>query len=319
VETCEGVLDGSVKAFVGLGGNFVRAVPERERIEAAWTKLRLTVQIATKLNRSHLVHGEIAYLLPCLGRIEIDRQNGVEQAVSMEDSTGAMHGSRGQAEPASDTLRSEPAIVAGLAKALLPPNPRVPWDAWVADYAQVREQIANVYPEIFHHFEARMWTPGGFHRPSPPRELQWKTKNGKANFLFREQLEEDDDIRVWRTDGVLRLTTVRSFDQFNTTIYGYHDRFRGIHGTRHILMMNRADMERRGLLEGSIVHATTVADDMERTVTGLRVVPYDIPQGCVAGYYPELNPLVPLWHHAIGSKVPGYKSVPIRVASAGQA
>jgi len=313
VETCEGVLNGTVKAFIGLGGNFVRAVPDRERIEPAWTKLRVTVQIATKLNRSHLVHGEVAYLLPCLGRIEIDRQASGEQAVSMESSIGHMHGSRGAAEPASPLLRSEPAIVAGIAKAALTPNAHVPWDEWVADYSRVRDAIAKTYPEIFHDFNARLWTPGGFPRPLGARERVWKTPNGKANFITPKSLDEDPDIPGAGPD-VLRLTTIRSIGQFNTTIYDHDDRYRGIEGTRMVLLANLEDLARLGLREGDLVSAHTVADDgVQREVRGLRIVPYDIPLGCIAGYYPECNPLIPLWHHAEGSKVPAAKSIPIRL------
>jgi len=313
VETCQGLLDGSVKAIVSLGGNLLRAVPEQVRVEAAWRRLPLSVQIATKLNRSHLIHGEVAYLLPCLGRIEIDRQASGEQAVSMEDSTGCMHGSRGMAEPASAQLLSEPAIVAGIAKALLGTDTRVPWDEWVGDYAKVRAAIAATYPEIFHDFEARMWTPGGFQRPLPAQHREWKTPNGKANFISPPSLDEDDDMTA-RGPDVIRLTTLRSFDQFNTTVYGNHDRFRGIHGTRLVLMMNDADIRRLGFTDGAMVRATTAATDgAPREVDNLRIVRYDIPRGCAAGYFPELNPLVPLWHHAVGSQVPGYKSIPIRL------
>jgi molybdopterin-dependent oxidoreductase alpha subunit len=313
VETCEGLLDGSVKAIVSLGGNLMRAVPDSPRIEQGWRRTQLTVQIATKLNRSHVVHGAAAWLLPCLGRIEIDRQASGEQAVSMEDSTGCMHGSRGVAEPASSKLLSEPAIVAGIAKATLGPT-RVPWDDWVADYAKVREAIAQTYPDIFHDFEARMWRPGGFHRPLKACQREWDTPNGKANFICPPSLDEDDDMTAHGPD-VIRLTTLRSFDQFNTTVYGNHDRFRGIHGTRHVLMMNDADIARLGLADGQVVRATTAATDGgPREVAGLRIVRYDIPPGCAAGYFPELTPLVPLWHHAVTSQVPAYKSIPIRLS-----
>ena len=230
----------------------------------------------------------------------------------MEDSTGCMHGSRGVAEPASDKLLSEPAIVAGIAKATLGPN-KVPWDAWVADYAKVREAIAKTYPEIFHDFERRMWQPGGFHRPLGACHREWKTPNGKANFIVPPSLEEDDDMTA-RGPDVIRLTTLRSFDQFNTTVYGLHDRFRGIHGTRRVLMMNGEDIARLGFADGQLVRASTAANDgVTREVPGLRIVRYDIPPGCAAGYFPELTPLVPLWHHAVGSLVPAYKSVPIRL------
>jgi molybdopterin-dependent oxidoreductase alpha subunit len=313
IEACQGVLDGSVKAIVSLGGNLLRAVPDQDRIEAAWRRLPLSVQIATKLNHTHLIHGETAYLLPCLGRIEIDRQASGEQAVSMEDSTGCMHGSRGMAEPASDKLLSEPAIVAGIAKALFGEAKNVPWDEWVADYAKVRVAISQTYPEIFHDFEARMWMPGGFHRPLPAQHREWKTPSGKANFISPTSLDEDSDMTA-RGPDVIRLTTIRSFDQFNTTVYGYHDRFRGIHGTRKVLMMNGADIERLGFEDGALVCATTAATDgAPREVGDLRIVRYDIPQGCAAGYFPELNPLVPLWHHAVESQVPAYKAIPIRL------
>ena len=314
VETCKGLVDGSVKAIVSLGGNLLRAVPDGPRIEAGWRKAKLSVQIATKLNRSHVVHAEVAYLLPCLGRIEIDRQGGVEQAVSMEDSTGCMHGSRGMAEPASDKLLSEPAIVAGIARATLVTTTKVPWDEWVADYAKVRMAIEQTYPDIFKDFEQRMWQPGGFHRPLPACHREWKTPTGKANFICPPSLDEDDDMAAHGPD-VIRLTTLRSFDQFNTTVYGNHDRFRGIHGTRHVLMMNDADIGRLGFADGQMVRATTASTDgAPREVGGLRIVRYDIPRGCVAGYFPELNPLVPLWHHAVGSQVPAYKAIPIRLS-----
>ena len=195
VETCQGLLDGSVNAFVSLGGNFVRAVPETGLIEAAWTRLKLTVQIATKLNRSHLVHGRAAYLLPCLGRIEVDDQATGPQAVTMEDSTGCMHASRGVTEPASPHLRSEPAILAGIARALFKPSPKFDWDRWVGDYSLIRDEIAAIFPAIFSEFNSRMETPGGFRRPSPASHREWKTPNGKANFKTPRSLNEDPTCR----------------------------------------------------------------------------------------------------------------------------
>lgn len=312
VETCEGVLSGHVKAFVSLGGNFVRAVPDTRRVEPAWRKLHLTVNIATKLNRSHLIHGRIAYLLPCLGRLEIDRQGGAEQAVSTEDSTGCMHGSRGFVEPAAPSLRSEAAIIAGIAQALLPPNSRVPWGGWVNDYALIRDAIERTWPEIFRDFNQRMFTPGGFHRPLPARHRQWKTETGKANFIRLSAIDADPDMREPNGD-VLRLMTLRSNDQFNTTIYGFEDRFRGIHGTREVLLISPQDIERHGLRAGDRVTVSTVAEDFVREVPNLQVVPYAIPVGCAAAYYPECNVLIPLWHHAVGSQVPASKSIPIRI------
>ncbi|MFM9925874.1 FdhF/YdeP family oxidoreductase [Variovorax sp. H27-G14] len=317
VEVCEGLLDGSVRAFIGLGGNFVRAVPETGLVEAAWRRLRLTVQIATKLNRSHLVHGEVSYVLPCLGRIEIDRQATGEQTVAVEDSTGFMHASKGMAEPAAATLLSEAAIVAGIAKATLPPNALVPWDAWVGDYALVRDAIEATWPDIFGDFNARFRTPGGFQRPVPARHRVWKTKTGKANFMAFDSMVADPDTPVAGPD-VLRLMTLRSDDQFNTTIYGMDDRFRGVYGTRTVLLMNTEDIARLGFKEGDLVTAgTAVNDGHVREVHGLRVTPYDIPRGCVGGYYPECNPLVPLAHHAEQSKVPASKSIPVRLRASG--
>jgi molybdopterin-dependent oxidoreductase alpha subunit len=315
VETCQGVLDGTVKAFVGLGGNFVRAVPETSLVEAAWTKLQLTVQIATKLNRCHVIHGKAAYLLPCRGRIEIDQQATGPQSVTMEDSTGCMHGSRGVTEPASPHLLSEQAILAGIAKALLPPNPSVDWDRWLGDYSLIRDEIAAIFPEIFHDFNARMWTPGGFRRPVPAAKREWKTPNGKANFKTPRSFDEDPDVHS-DDPRVLRLMTIRSDDQFNTTIYTLDDRFRGVFGTRRVLLMNSADITRLGFKVGDAVTVFAVAHDeneVRRSVTGLRVTNYDIPSGCAAGYYPECNPLIPLWHHAEGSFVPAAKAIPIRL------
>jgi molybdopterin-dependent oxidoreductase alpha subunit len=313
VETCEGVLSGSVRAFIGLGGNFVRAVPDTDTIEPAWGGLALTVQIATKLNRSHLVHGAVSYLLPCRGRIEIDRQATGPQSVTVEDSTGCMHGSRGVTEPASRHLLSEQAILAGIAKALLPPNPHIDWDRWVGDYAIIRDEIAAIYPAIYHDFNERMWIPGGFRRPLPAADRQWKTPNGKANFKTPRSFNEDPDVYAGDRE-VLRLMTLRSDDQFNTTIYTLNDRFRGVFGTRRVLFMNSADIEGLGFKAGDLVTATTVANDgVSRAVSGLRVTSYDIPRGCAAGYYPECNPLIPLWHHAEKSFVPAAKAIPIRL------
>ena len=314
VEACEKIIDGSVRAVVLLGGNLVRSVPDHRRIEPAWRKLRLTVQILTKLNRTALIHGEVSYILPCLGRIEIDVQASGPQAVSMEDSTGCMHGSRGQVKPASPHLLSEQKIVAELAKAALPAGSNtIPWDEWVADYSKVRDAIAATYPDIFHDLNTRMWKPGGFHRPLPARKREWKTKTGKANFITPKSLAEDIDTPEDQRD-IVQLITLRSNGQFNTTVYNYDDRFRGIYGSRHVVLMNQNDIDRLGFKEGNLVALKTAVDDgVERKVEGLRVVAYDIPEGCIAGYYPECNPLLPLWHYAEGSKTPAAKSIPVRV------
>ncbi|MER3546102.1 MAG: formate dehydrogenase [Rhodanobacteraceae bacterium] len=313
VETCEGVLNGTVRGFIGLGGNFLRAVPDQERVEAAWSKLRLTVQIATKLNRSHLINGEVAYLLPCLGRIERVLENGKPQVLSTEDSTSCIHASVGKAEPASAELKSETRIVVELAKASLPPNAKVPWDVWGNDFASIRDAIEQTYPEQFKDFNTRMWQPGGFHRPNSARERVWKTDTGKANFIVPPSLTatgfEDAPDRF-------RLMTMRSNDQFNTTVYGYDDRFRGIHGTRDVVLINADDIARLGLRDGQTVTLVSDADDgVRREVHGLRVVTFDIPRGCIGGYYPECNPLIALSHYALESKTPAAKSVPVRIVA----
>lgn len=313
VEACEKILQGQINAFINFGGNFVRAIPDHGQIYPAWRKMRLTVQVLTKLNRCALVHGQISYILPPLGRIEIDEQATGPQALSMEDSTGCMHGSRGQAKPASPHLLSEPKIVAEMAKATVAPNPGVPWDEWIADYGKIRDAIAKIYPEIFHDFNERLWQRGGFHRPLGARHRKWETKTGKANFIVPAALAEDPDTANAARD-VLQLITLRSNGQFNTTIYNYDDRFRGIYGSRMVVLMHRNDIDRLGLHEGDVVKLVTAVDDgVRREVGGFRITPYDIPEGCVGGYFPECNPLIPLWHHAEKSKVPAAKSIPVRI------
>jgi len=313
VEACEEVLNKNISAFFMLGGNFVRAIPDHDRMEPAWRQIPLTVQVLTHLNRSAIIHGKRSYLLPCLGRIEIDQQAGGAQAVSVEDSTGCMHGSRGVVKPASPHLLSEVAIVAEIAKRILLPNPKVNWNAWSADYGRIRDAIAATYPDIFHDFNQRMWTPGGFARPLAARERKWNTPNGKANFITPDSYDEDPDMPSDSPD-TLRLMTTRGDNQFNTTVYGLDDRFRGVHGTRRVLLMNAADMARLMLVDGAFVTAQTVsADDIVRRVSNLRVQAFDIPAGCIMGYFPELNPLIPLAHHAKGSKVPAAKSIPVRL------
>lgn len=315
VDACEAMIAGKVKGFVALGGNFPRAAPDTDRVEPAWRRLRLTVGIATKLNRSHVLHGEIAYLLPCLGRLEVDEQASGPQAVSMESSIAHFHGSRGKVKPASPELLSEPAIVAGLAKATLRGKGKVDWDGWVGDYGSVRDAIERTYPETFRDFNKRLFQPGGFPRPLPARERKWATANGKANFLFPTRLSPGSEVESG--NDVLNLMTLRSNDQFNTTIYGYSDRLRGIEGTRKVVLMNRTDIARLGLSPGDPVElVTAIAKDHVRSVMGLRLVAYDIPAGCCAGYFPETNPLVPLSHHDPKAKTPGYKAVPVHVRRA---
>jgi molybdopterin-dependent oxidoreductase alpha subunit len=310
VEACEGILKGSVRGFLSLGGNFLRAVPETAAMEEAWPRMRLSVQIATKLNRSHLVPGEVTFLLPCLGRIEFDEQQTGRQVVSIEDSNGQIHASRGMTPPAGRHLRSEPWIIAGIAKAALPPGREAPWDQWAADYRRIREAAQQTYPEVFRDYNARLGRKGGFPRPRAARQRVWNTPTKRANFMVPRSLDQAQD------GDALRLITLRSNDQFNTTIYGYEDRFRGVSGTREVVFVGAEEMRRLGLRPDQYVTLETVADDgRQRRVGGLRVVPYNLPPGCIAAYYPECNPLIPLWHHAERSQVPAAKSVPVRILS----
>ncbi len=313
VDVCEGVLDETMQAFIGLGGNFLRAVPDQARIEPAWERMRLTVQIATKLNRSHLFNGRNAYLLPCLGRSEEDIQASGPQTVTVEDSFSHIHGSLGHRKPASEHLKSELAIVSGLAKATLTPNPKVRWDAWTADYGSVRDLIAETYHEQFHDMNARMFQPGGFYRGNSARDRIWKTDSGKAVFTAPDMLAATD---VADAEGRYRLVTVRSNDQFNTTIYGYSDRLRGIEGKRDVILVSLGDMVKAGLEAGQRISLLGDADDgHERRIDDLEVVPFDLPAGTIVGYYPELNPLIAISHHDKKSKTPASKAVPVRIAT----
>lgn len=311
VEACEEVVAGRIQAFISLGGNFIRAIPDTTVMEASWRSMDLSVQIATKLNRSHLITAGTTYLLPTLVRSEIDEQATGPQVVTMEDSTTCIHASRGKHAPASANLLSEPRIVAELAKAALPPNPKVPWGAWADDYARVRDEIASLFPRDFHDFNARLDVPGGFPRDVAARRREWETDSGKAHFLLPQALSSSFDDG--RDPNVLRLVTLRSNDQFNTTVYGYDDRLRGIHDSRMIIMMNRQDRERLGIPEHGDARLTTAVDDgVLRTLGGLRVIDYDLPAGTCAAYYPECNGLIPLWQYAEQSKTPAAKSVPVR-------
>ena len=315
VEACERILKGEIDAFIGLGGNFLRAVPEQKAMEEAWPGMRMTVQIATKLNRGHLFNGEVAYLLPCLGRSEMDHLTGKPQVVTMEDSLSCVHGSVGKRTPASEHLKSEIEIVSRIAEAVLPQNPKMPWGQWARDTAMVRDLIEKTYPEQFRDFNARIFTPGGFYRGNSARERQWKTESGKAEFVTPDALSatgyED-------ASGRMSLITMRSNDQFNTTVYGYSDRLRGIEGKRDVLLISPREIERHGLTVGERVALVSDAGDgIDRRVGVLEVMPFDLPDGCVGGYYPELNPLVPLSHHDRASKTPAYKSVPVRIERGG--
>ncbi|HSI39902.1 MAG TPA: FdhF/YdeP family oxidoreductase [Xanthobacteraceae bacterium] len=310
VTALEAMARGEVRVFIGLGGNFAAAVPDWQATHAALRTLDLTVHIATKLNRSHLVHGREALILPCLGRTEIDLQAGGPQAVTVEDSMSMVHASQGHNPPAGEQLKSEPAIVAGLARATLGPGSRVDWEALTGDYALIREHIEAVFP-IFQGYNARIAQPGGFHLTSLARERIWATASGKANFLVCAGLCEDPKLR----DGeALWLTTVRSHDQYNTTLYSLSDRYRGVYGQRDVIFLNEGEMARRGLAADDRVDLVTLSEDgIERAVRGFRVVPYAFPDGGCAAYYPETNPLVPLYAHDPQSFTPASKGVPVRL------
>jgi anaerobic selenocysteine-containing dehydrogenase len=229
----------------------------------------------------------------------------------MEDSLSCIHGSLGKNKPASKHLKSEVAIVAGIAKATLPPNPKVRWDEWTADYAKIRDLIEETYPEQFHDFNARVFTPGGFYRGNSARERVWKTESGKAEFTVPKTMTS---VGFAAAEGRYRLVTLRSNDQFNTTIYGYSDRLRGIEGTRDVVLMNPEDIAAAGLENGQVVALVSDAQDgVHRKVDGLTVTPFLLPRGCIGAYYPEMNPLIPLWYHDEQSKTPAAKAVPVRI------
>ena len=305
------LLNRTLRAFISLGGNFARAIPDQGRSDPEWSGLDLNVQIATKLNRSHLLVGRTTFLLPCLARSEQDQQASGPQYVTMEDTFSHVHASLGKRTPASAHLLSEIAIVAGIAKATLAPNPTVKWDDWTADYGLVRSLIAETYPEQFYDFNQRMLTPGGFYRGNAARRREWKTASGRAQFRVPSSLSA---LGRPLTSDEFTLVTLRSNDQFNTTIYGPSDRLRGLSGSRDIVLINEAEMARFGLSEGQrVTLVCAVADGQDRRVSGLRVTGFNIPDGCVAAYYPEANALIPVSEYDLASKTPAFKGIPVRV------
>jgi len=300
--------DGKVDVFVALGGNFVAATPDTAVTTAAMARCALSVHIATKLNRSHLVHGREALILPCLGRSERDVQAGEEQFVTVEDSMSVVHSSRGRLEPASAQLRSEVAIVTGIGEALFGADSG--WAEMGADYRVIRRHIERVVPG-FHAFEERVSAPGGFTLPRPPRDSRtFATPSGKARF----SVNPPSAVEV--PAGHLLLQTVRSHDQFNTTIYGLDDRYRGIRGGRRVVLVNGADLSALGLADGEIVDVVSVWSDGERRAPHFRVVAYPTAPGCAAAYFPEANVLVPLDSTAEESNTPTSKSVVVRLERA---
>ena len=311
VDTIRGIRDGRVRVFVGMGGNFISATPDTTATTAAMRRLDLSVQVSTKLNRSHVITGREALILPCLGRTERDDQLGGEQVVTVEDSMGMVHASRGRLDPAGSQLLSEVAIVTRMAEVLEPegPLPRSPvdWAGMRADYGRIRDHIERVVPG-FDHFNDRVREPGGFALPHPPRDSrEFPTATGKARFTV-------NPLNILHVPpGHLILQTVRSHDQFNTTIYGLDDRYRGIKQGRRVVFVNPSDLTELGFDDGEIVDLVSIWTDGERRAEEFRVVPYATAPGCAAAYFPETNVLVPLDSVALVSNTPASKSVIIRL------
>ena len=310
VTALEAMIRGEVKVFIAIGGNFAAAIPDWQTTQAALKNLDLTVQVSTKLNRSHLIHGRDALILPCLGRTEIDIQASGPQSITVEDSMSMVHASAGRNKPASEHLLSEPAIVAGMARATLGDRTFVDWDGLVASYDRIRDAIEDVFP-IFQGYNARIRVPGGFHLLSTARERVWATPSGKANFLVFDGLGEDLGAE---NPEALWLSTIRSHDQYNTTLYSMSDRYRGVYGQRDIVFLNKSEIDKRGFIDGDRVDLVTLSTDgVERRVHNFRLVSYSFPDGCCAAYYPETNPLVPLYAHDPLSFTPSSKGIPVRI------
>ncbi|AMG02061.1 FdhF/YdeP family oxidoreductase [Vibrio mimicus] len=305
------------KVFVGLGGNFAQATPDTPRTHAAMRNCELTVNIATKLNRSHLVTGRDALILPCLGRTEIDMQANGPQGVTVEDTFSMVHLSYGQLKPRSPHLRSEAAILAGIAKATLGNFP-IDWDWAIADYRHIRDLIADTIPG-FQNFNQRVQNPGGFYLGNSAARREWNTASGKAQFsattLPEQLVNENVTQRGDKPDLILQ--TLRSHDQYNTTLYGLDDHYRGVFGRRDVVFANEEDIRRLGFEPGDRVNLVTLWDDgVERRVNGFELIVYDVPAGQAAAYYPETNPLVPLDSYGERTFTPTSKFVAIKLEKA---
>lgn len=297
---------GECRVLFAMGGNFAAATPDTGLTARALQQCTLTAHVSTKLNRSHLVHGRQALILPCLGRTEIDLQAGGPQGVTVEDSMSMVHVSTGMNPPASAQLLSEPAIVARLAEAVLPAS-KTPWRWLVEDYDRIRERIARVI-DGFEDFNARVRQPGGFHLGNAAAQRRWLTATGRARF-FVHALPEVKPVEP----GLMTLMTIRSHDQYNTTIYGLEDRYRGVSGGRRVCFISAGDLKRLGFEAGQWVDLVSVWHDGERVARRFSLVEYDIPAGCLAAYYPETNALVPLDHHAERARTPASKAIPVRL------
>lgn len=311
-DTVEAILAmqaGRARVFFGMGGNFLSASPDTHFTAAALRRCKLTVHVSTKLNRSHLVTGERALILPCLGRTERDRQRSGLQFVTVENSMSVVHSSQGTLGPASNNLLSEVAIVCRLARATLGEKSNVPWESFESDYSQIRDRIAAVIPG-FENFNDRARTPGGFTLRNAAREREFRTRSGKAEFTVNPLAP------LSLAPGQLLLQTFRSHDQFNTTIYGNNDRYRGIKNERRVIFMNPDDMAEREIAAQQAVDITSHFGDETRTAKLFLAIPYDTPRGCAAAYYPEANVLVPIGSRAKISNTPASKSVVVTVAKA---
>lgn len=306
VDAMKAMYDGKAKVFIAMGGNFLSATPDTLYTAEALRNCNLTVQVSTKLNRSHLVHGKKALILPCLGRTEIDKQSGQEQFVSVENSMGVVHSSKGTLTPASPVLLSEPAIIAGMASATLGNKYNIPWEELSGNYNRIRDLIEAVIPG-FDRFNERIRNPGGFYLPNGSRVRTFNTEDGKAHFTINEL----SDIELGPDD--LIMMTIRSHDQYNTTIYGMDDRYRGILNERRVILMNAQDMDHLKLKEGDLVDIASNYNGQVRRAELFIVVTYPIPQGCTATYFPEANVLVPFDQYARKSKTPISKSVIIKI------
>ncbi|BAV99017.1 FdhF/YdeP family oxidoreductase [Lysobacter enzymogenes] len=315
VGAIQAMLDGRCKTFFGLGGNFATATPDTEATHRALRRCELTVHVTTKLNRSHLVHGRDAYILPCLGRTEIDLQAAGPQGVTVEDSMSMVHLSSGINAPAAPTLLSEPAIVARLAHATLGARSKIDWLELIGDYDRIRDLIAQVFDD-FHGFNHRVRVPGGFHLPNAAAERRWINPQGKA--LFKPHAVPTDlpvhRARAGREQPVFTLATTRSHDQYNTTIYGMNDRYRGVFGERRVLFIHADDIAQLGMKAGDWVDLESLCEDgVKREAKRFLLVEYNIPRGCLAAYYPETNSLVPLSSFADEARTPTSKSIPVVV------
>ena len=317
VEAIHAMLEGRSKVFIGLGGNFAQATPDSTRTFEALRNCDLTVQISTKLNRSHLMHGKDALILPCLGRTDIDIQADGPQAVTVEDSFSMVHGSNGQLQPLSKLMKSEPAILAGIAAATLGSKP-VDWNWLVADYGRIRDLIADTIPG-FKDFNEKIKHPGGFYLGNSAGARRWNTPSGRANFrpnILPKDLIHERTRATGRVPDLI-MQSMRSHDQYNTTIYGLDDRYRGVKGQRDVLFVNEADIIRLGFKPGQKADIVSLWEDgRERRVKGFTLLAFDIPAGQAAAYYPEVNPLVPLESTGDGSHTPTSKFVAIRLEAA---